>query len=42
MDYLEPEYQEAYDTWAKDKTPDANASILRALDPVVNKGTSMY
>ena len=28
MDYLEPEYQEAYDTWAKDKTPDANASIL--------------
>ena len=42
MDYLEPESQEAYDTWAKDKTPDANASILRALDPVVNKGTSMY
>lgn len=42
MDYLEPEYQEAYDTWSQDKGPEANAAMLQALEPVVSKGTSMY
>jgi DNA-directed RNA polymerase specialized sigma subunit len=42
MDYLEPEYREAYEAWEQDQTPTGNAAILGAIDPVVRKGTSMY
>jgi DNA-directed RNA polymerase specialized sigma subunit len=42
MDYLEPEYKDAYETWEQDKTPKGNSLILGAIDPVVRKGTSMY
>lgn len=42
MDYLEPEYRDAYEVWEKDQTPAGNATILGAVDPIVRKGTSMY
>lgn len=34
---IEPEYQAAYDTWAADPTPEANAQILKDLDPMIDK-----
>lgn len=42
MDYLEPEYKDAYESWAEDNTPEGNAAMLQAIDPVVQKGASMY
>ena len=42
MDYLEPEYREAYEAWEQDQTPVGNSTILGAIDPVIRKGTSMY
>ena len=42
MDYLEPEYRDAYDTWSQDQTPAANSAILGVIDPIVSKGVSMY
>jgi hypothetical protein len=32
---LEPDYEEPYAAWKKDPTPDANAAILKTLDPVI-------
>jgi len=37
-DYLEPDYLEPYETWQKDQTPAGNAAILKAVDPVLQKG----
>ena len=42
MDYLEPEYRDAYETWSKDQTPTNNSTILGVVDPIVSKGVSMY
>ena len=27
MDYLEPEYKDAFEAWKKDETPEGNASM---------------
>ena len=42
MDYLEPEYKDAFEAWKKDETPEGNASMLSAIDPIIQKGVSMY
>lgn len=42
MDYLEPEYKDAYESWSQDQDVDTNASMLRAIEPIISKGTSMY
>jgi len=42
MDYLEPEYAEAYEGWKNNSTPEGNSSILNTIDPIVRKGTSMF
>jgi len=42
MDYLEPEYKEAYESWSNDDTPEGNAAMLSAVDPIIRKGVSMY
>ena len=42
MDYLEPEYKDAYESWEQDNTPEGNATMLQAIDPIVQKGASMY
>jgi len=42
MDYLEPEYKDAYESWTQDDTPEGNAAMLKAVDPVVQKGVAMY
>lgn len=42
MDYLEPEYKDAFESWKKDETPEGNASMLSAIDPIIQKGVSMY
>lgn len=42
MDYLEPEYKEAYESWSNDSTPEGNAAILSAVGPIIQKGVSMY
>ena len=41
-DYLEDEYREPYGTWKADPTPEANTSILKTLDPVIQKGLKTY
>ena len=41
MDYLEPEYKDAFEAWKKDETPEGNASMLSAIDPIIQKGVSM-
>ena len=40
--YLEEEYRPAYDAWQADQTPQGNATFLKAIDPVVQKGVKMY
>ena len=42
MDYLEPEYKDAYENWQKDNTVESNASILSTVEPIIQKGVSMY
>lgn len=42
MDYLEPEYKDAYESWSDDSTPEGNAAMLLAVDPIIQKGVSMY
>jgi len=42
MDYLEQEYKDAYENWTQDDTPEGNAAILSAVDPIIHKGVSMY
>lgn len=42
MDYLEPKYKEAYESWSSDSTPEGNAAMLSAVDPIIQKGVSMY
>jgi RNA polymerase primary sigma factor len=40
--YLEEEYQPAYQAWQQDQTPQGNAAFLKAIDPIVQKGVQMY
>lgn len=41
-DYLEDTYRPAYETWKQDQTPEGNATLLNAIDPIVQKGIQMY
>ena len=41
-DYLEDEYKPAYAAWKLDQSPQGNATFLKAIDPVVQKGLKMY
>lgn len=41
--YLEDQYREPYETWkAGPASPESNAAILKAIDPIVQKGVKMY
>jgi DNA-directed RNA polymerase specialized sigma subunit len=40
--YLEDQYRPAYESWQKDQTPEGNAAFLQQIDPIVQKGISMY
>lgn len=40
--YLEEEYRPAFESWQLDKTPESNAKFLKAIDPIVQKGITMY
>jgi len=41
-DYLEDEYKPAFQSWQQNQSPEGNAALLKALDPVVQKGIKMY
>lgn len=41
-DYLEDEYKPAFQSWQQNQTPEGNAALLKALDPIVQKGVKMY
>lgn len=41
-DYLEDDYRPAYEAWQADPSPAGNANLLKAIDPVVQKGVQMY
>ncbi len=40
--YTEEQYRPAYDSWMSNQTPEGNAELLKAIDPIVRKGTQMY
>lgn len=40
--YLESEFAEPYAAWKASATPDTNANILKALEPVIQKGIQSY
>lgn len=40
--YLEDEYRPAFEAWQQNQTPEGNAAMLQAIDPVVQKGIKMY
>ena len=40
--YLEEQYRPAYEAWQADQTPEGNATFLKAVDPIVQKGIKMY
>lgn len=40
--YLEDEYRPAYEAWQTNQTPAGNATFLKAIDPIVQKGLKMY
>jgi DNA-directed RNA polymerase specialized sigma subunit len=39
---IEPNFQEPFDTWSRDKSPQANASMLKTLDPVIDKAVQTF
>jgi len=41
-DYLEDDYRPAYETWQQNQTPEGNATFLREIDPIVQKGIQLY
>ena len=41
-DYLEPQYAEAYKNWTSTQTPEGNAAMLKAVDPILNKAITAY
>jgi RNA polymerase primary sigma factor len=40
--YLEDEYRPAYESWQQNQTPEGNAAMLQAIDPIVQKGIQLY
>lgn len=40
--YLEENYRPAYEAWQSDQTPEGNATFLKAIDPIVQKGIKMH
>jgi hypothetical protein len=41
-DYLEDDYRSPYETWQADQTPEGNATMLKAIDPIIQKGISAH
>lgn len=41
-DYLEEDYKPAYSAWQLDPTPEGNATMLKTINPIVQKGIKMY
>jgi DNA-directed RNA polymerase specialized sigma subunit len=40
--YLEDEHRPAFEAWQADQTPAGNATFLKHIDPIVQKGVKMY
>lgn len=40
--FLEPDFIEPYNTWKANPTPDANASMLKTLQPTIDKAISAH
>lgn len=40
--FLEDDYADAYNGWQQDQTPEGNAAFLTSIDPIVQKGITMY
>lgn len=40
--YLEPEYAEPFNAWKLDPTPEANASMLKTVQPILDKGIQIH
>jgi DNA-directed RNA polymerase specialized sigma subunit len=41
-DNLEDEYRGAFTDWQNNQTPEGNAAFLRQIDPIIQRGVSMY
>jgi len=41
-DYLEEEFREPYAAWKANQTPEGNAAILKALQPVIERGVKTH
>ena len=41
-DYLEDDYRSPYETWQADQTPLGNSNILKAVNPIIQKGISAH
>ena len=39
---LEPEYQEAYDSWKQNQTPDQNDMIIGKINPIIDSAVKPY
>jgi hypothetical protein len=39
---LEPDFQDPFDAWQRNQTPQGNAAILKTLDPVINKAVKTF
>jgi DNA-directed RNA polymerase specialized sigma subunit len=39
---LEPEYQEAYDSWKQNQTPDQNDMIIGKINPIIDSAVKSY
>ena len=39
---LEPEFHNVYSLWQRDKTPEANDAVLKAVNPIIDNAVKAY